>query len=38
MLSGEDMAKILFTPSGFESPSFDATFGRVFLFEPIFLS
>jgi hypothetical protein len=35
MLSGEDLAKILFTPSGFESPGFDATCGRAFLFEQI---
>ena len=35
MLSGEDVAKILFTPSGFESPSFNATLGRWFLFEQI---
>jgi len=29
------LAKILFTPSGFESPSFNATLGRWFLFEQI---
>src|SRR2546430_11110436 len=35
MLSGEDVAKILFTPSGFESPSFDATRGRLLLFQGV---
>src|SRR6266702_6482676 len=35
MLSGEDVAKILFTPSGFESPSFDATRGRLLLFQEV---
>src|SRR5947207_8884912 len=35
MLSGEDLAKVIFTPSRFEPPGFDATLGCVFLFEQV---
>ena len=35
MLSGKDLAEIVWTPSGFESPSFDATPGRRLMFEQI---
>jgi len=34
-LSGKDSAKVIFAPSRFEPPGFDATRGRRFLFEEV---
>jgi hypothetical protein len=34
-LSGKDLAKVIFAPSRFEPPGFDATLGRWFLFEEV---
>ena len=35
MLSGENFVEVIVTPPGFESPGFDATFGRAFLFQEV---
>jgi hypothetical protein len=35
MLSSEDFAEVIFTPTRFEPPGFDATFGRALVFEQI---
>jgi len=34
-LSGKDLAKVIFTPSSFEPPGFDATLSRLLLFQEV---
>src|SRR2546428_5585805 len=34
-LSGKDLAKVIVTPSRFEPPGFDATLGRLLLFQEV---
>ncbi len=34
-LGGKDLVKVIFAPSRFEPPGFDATLGRAFLFQEV---